>query len=177
MGEPINANPTVLQALPSRYESREDAGDEEIERLLGLSVFRREEEESETEEEEEIDPQEVYDLVSGISDPEHPLTLGQLAVVSLEDIAVSHGRRRMRVAVEITPTITHCSLATLIGLGVRVRLERSLPARAHPVVGVKAGSHESAGAVTRQLGDKERVHAACENGQLAAVISKMLDAC
>jgi hypothetical protein len=34
-----------------------------------------------------------------------------------------------RVAVEFTPTIPHCSMATLIGLSIRVKLLRSLPSR------------------------------------------------
>ena len=31
--------------------------------------------------------------------------------------------------VEFTPTIPHCSMATLIGLSIRVKLLRSLPTR------------------------------------------------
>lgn len=33
------------------------------------------------------------------------------------------------VAVEFTPTIPHCSMATLIGLSIKVKLLRSLPER------------------------------------------------
>lgn len=33
------------------------------------------------------------------------------------------------VAVEFTPTIPHCSMATLIGLSIKVKLIRSLPER------------------------------------------------
>src|SRR5271168_2568875 len=40
------------------------------------------------EEGEEIDEQEIFDLLSTISDPEHPVTLGSLAVVSLPDISI-----------------------------------------------------------------------------------------
>ena len=54
------------------------------------------------------------DLIRSISDPEHPLTLEQLAVVSAQQITVSHGKRP-HVLVEFTPTIPHCSMATLIG--------------------------------------------------------------
>lgn len=84
----------------------------------------------EEEEPDLIDAQEIYDLIAHISDPEHPLSLGQLSVVNLEDIEVhdSGNQNEMaEVVIKITPTITHCSLATLIGLGIRVRLERSLP--------------------------------------------------
>lgn len=54
------------------------------------------------------------DLIRSISDPEHPLTLEQLAVVSSEQITVRNGKHPS-VLVQFTPTIPHCSMATLIG--------------------------------------------------------------
>ncbi|VVT57747.1 uncharacterized protein SAPINGB_P005849 [Magnusiomyces paraingens] len=127
-----------------------------------------------------IDAQEIYDLISTINDPEHPLTLGQLAVVNLPHIYVTDTGRRddmAEVFVEITPTITHCSLATLIGLGIRVRLERALHPRFRILIKVRPGTHQSEKQVNKQLNDKERVAAACENEQLLGVISNMLASC
>lgn len=129
---------------------------------------------------EPIDSQEIFDLISTISDPEHPLSLGQLAVVNLPHIWVTDSGNPDDIAevyVEITPTITHCSLATLIGLGIRVRLERCLPARYRIVIKVREGTHQSERQVNKQLNDKERVAAACENEQLLGVISNMLATC
>lgn len=130
---------------------------------------------------EEIDEQEIYDLISTISDPEHPLSLGSLAVVNLPDIKIfppsTPKSRISTVRVLVTPTITHCSLATVIGLGVRVRLEQSLPPRFRIDVRIKEGTHASDEATNKQLGDKERVAAAMENGTLVGVIRKMLSTC
>jgi hypothetical protein len=138
------------------------------------------------------------DLISTISDPEHPLSLGSLAVVSLPDIHIARPApppRRSRsssssshrasppvstvstVTVLITPTITHCSLATVIGLGVRVRLEQALPPRFRVDVRIKDGTHSTGAQVTKQLNDKERVAAALENASLMSVINKMLETC
>ncbi|KAK2811935.1 hypothetical protein FQN50_001642 [Emmonsiellopsis sp. PD_5] len=137
--------------------------------------------------EEPIDEQEIYDLISTISDPEHPISLGSLAVVSLPDISItptlthtsptSPTSPLRTVSVLITPTITHCSLATVIGLGVRVRLEQSLPARFRVDVRIKEGTHSTADEVNKQLADKERVAAALENGTLMGVIGRMLETC
>ncbi|BDD57926.1 hypothetical protein MPDQ_004120 [Monascus purpureus] len=133
--------------------------------------------------EEPIDEQEIYDLISTISDPEHPISLGALAVVSLPDISInpclpSNPDSPLRtVTVLITPTITHCSLATVIGLGVRVRLEQALPPRFRVDVRIKEGTHSTADEVNKQLADKERVAAALENGTLMGVIGKMLETC
>ena len=127
-----------------------------------------------------IDSQEIYDLIAHISDPEHPLSLGQLSVVNLEDISVHDSGNKNEMAevlVRITPTITHCSLATLIGLGIRVRLDRALPQRFRITILLKKGSHQSENQVNKQLNDKERVAAACENEQLLGVVSKMLSSC
>ena len=41
------------------------------------------------EERQKIDPQEIYDLIAHISDPEHPMSLGQLSIVKLEDIKIT----------------------------------------------------------------------------------------
>lgn len=77
----------------------------------------------------------------------------------------------------VTPTITHCSLATVIGLGVRVRLEQALPPRFRVDVRIKDGTHTTADQVNKQLADKERVAAALENGTLMGVLRKMLETC
>lgn len=203
MSDPINANPKVLDdnSLPTRA----DEGQKEVQqglnrhltRLLSLSLISNDDQVSENtpsltsdseldsdleevELDDPIDSQEIFDLVAHISDPEHPLTLGQLAVVNLPDIKVidSGNKNEMaEVVIRITPTITHCSLATLIGLGIRVRLERCLPARFRITILLKEGSHQSENQVNKQLNDKERVAAACENEQLLSVISKMLATC
>jgi hypothetical protein len=81
------------------------------------------------------------------------------------------------VLVEVTPTITHCSLATVIGLGVRVRLEQALPPNYRVVVRCKENSHSQDDQVNKQLGDKERVAAALENDTLKGVLDKMLETC
>lgn len=104
-------------------------------------------------------------------------------MVSLPDISITPtlpdvpNSPLQTVTVLITPTITHCSLATVIGLGVRVRLEQSLPPRFRVDVRIKEGTHSTGDEVNKQLGDKERVAAALENGALMQVIAKMMETC
>lgn len=101
-------------------------------------------------------------------------------MVNLPDIHIqppTPGSSISTVVVEITPTITHCSLATVIGLGVRVRLEQALPPRFRIDVRIKKGTHSTDEAVTKQLQDKERVAAALENSTLMDVIRKMHSTC
>lgn len=130
---------------------------------------------------EEIDEQEVYDLISTISDPEHPLSLGSLGVVTLSDIEIlppSSPRSKIStVTVLITPTTSACSLTTVIGLGVKVRLMQALPPRFRIDVRIKAGTSNTAGEVNKQLSDKERVAAAMENRNLVQVVNQMLSTC
>ncbi|EEA22255.1 hypothetical protein TMatcc_008306 [Talaromyces marneffei ATCC 18224] len=212
MAEMQNANPTILNTtdLPTRqrksstaknalvagqeyYEGTVFYKDLALPELTDPFALRSSYSSSESESddndndeniyEEPIDEQEIYDLVSTISDPEHPISLGSLAVVSLPDISISpslpaNPSSPLRtVTVLITPTITHCSLATVIGLGVRVRLEQSLPPRFRVDVRIKEGTHSTAEEVNKQLADKERVAAALENGTLMGVIGKMLETC
>lgn len=135
---------------------------------------------------EPIDEQEIYDLISTITDPEHPVSLGQLSVINLADIRLTpppraqpHGGADalVDVFVEITPTITHCSLATILGLAVRVRLEQALPPNYRVDVRCKESTHVQDDQVNKQLADKERVAAALENDSLRSVLDKMLETC
>ena len=102
-----------------------------------------------------IDSREIFDLIRTINDPEHPLTLEQLDVVKLDDISVNDVTNRVKVA--FTPTIPHCSMATIIGLSIRVKLLRSLPPRFKVDVTIAPGTHASELAVNKQLADKVRV--------------------
>lgn len=123
------------------------------------------------------------DLIAPISDPEHPLSLESLGVVNLQDIQLippsnpANPASLNRVIVDITPTVSHCSLATVIGLGVRVRLEQALPPNYRVVVRIKEGSHGQAEDVNKQLGDKERVAAALENANLLNILRNMMKPC
>lgn len=206
MDDPINANPTIIDVsdLPTRLEkeSKKGSGEELVAQIVSLSLLPKSaklsataassqvpdlvsdsgsEDDEEEEEEDPVDAQEIFDLISSISDPEHPLTLAQLAVVNLADIYVpDHQADKTKICeivIKITPTITHCSLATLIGLGIRVRLERCLPPRFRIKILIKEGTHQSENQVNKQLNDKERVAAACENDQLLTVILQMLSSC
>ena len=78
---------------------------------------------------------------------------------------------------DLTPTINHCSLATVIGLAVRVRLEQALPPSYRVDVRIKDGTHAQDDQVNKQLADKERVAAALENETLKGVLDKMLEMC
>lgn len=176
----LNIDNLTLPDLVSDIEMESPTEDELLDAIVEESEVEHEEE-ADDEDEDLIDEQEIFDLISTISDPEHPLTLAQLAVVNLEDIKVTHGVNKKtdisEVLIKITPTITHCSLATLIGLGIRVRLERCLPPRFRIRIFIKEGTHQSENQVNKQLNDKERVAAACENLQLLTVILQMLSTC
>uniref|UniRef100_A0A7S2UKE7 MIP18 family-like domain-containing protein n=1 Tax=Attheya septentrionalis TaxID=420275 RepID=A0A7S2UKE7_9STRA len=135
-----------------------------------------------------IDGEEVFDIIRNIQDPEHPLTLEQLNVVNVEHIEVRDvaltgqaassdpsGKKTFSlVDVRFTPTIPHCSMATLIGLSIRVKLLRSLPSRFKVRVRINPGTHASETAVNKQLDDKERVCAALENAHLLGVVNKCI---
>ena len=111
-----------------------------------------------------IDAEEIFDHVRDINDPEHPYSLERLNVVREEDVIVDDAGCRVKVS--FTPTVPHCSMATLIGLSIRVKLARTLPKRFKVDVVIAPGTHSSERAVNKQLNDKERVAAALENVNL-----------
>ncbi|KAL7578241.1 hypothetical protein ACA910_012661 [Epithemia clementina (nom. ined.)] len=124
---------------------------------------------------EAITADEVFDIVRNIQDPEHPLTLEQLGVVSAAQVTVVDRPDGpfSTVDVRFTPTIPHCSMATQIGLCLKVKLDRSLP-RFKIKVRIEPGTHASEKAINKQLADKERVCAALENKHLLAIVNKCI---
>ncbi|KAK2967002.1 hypothetical protein RJ640_003358 [Escallonia rubra] len=80
-----------------------------------------------------IDQLEIFDILLStirfidIKDPEHPYSLEELKVITEDAIEVDDQRSHVRVT--FTPTIEHCSMATVIGLCLRVKLMRNLPSR------------------------------------------------
>ncbi|XP_057519096.1 protein AE7-like [Amaranthus tricolor] len=149
----INANPTVYEKKDrgARKQSTND-GDE-------YAV-------------EPIDDLEIFDHIRDIKDPEHPYSLEELKVVTEESVEVDD--KRSYVSVTFTPTVEHCSMATLIGLCLKVKLIRSLPLRYKVDIRVAPGSHASEASVNKQLNDKERIAAALENPNLVAMVDECL---
>ena len=123
-------------------------------------------------EREDFDSLEIFEMIRHLNDPEHPLTLEQLHVTTLENIDIDNEKNT--VDVRFTPTIPHCSMATLIGLSIRVKLLRSLPKRFKVRVSITPGTHAQEHAVNKQLNDKERVAAALENNHLLKVVNKCI---
>ncbi|KAM6568724.1 hypothetical protein CsatB_016709 [Cannabis sativa] len=121
---------------------------------------------------EPIDQQEIFDHIRDIKDPEHPYSLEELKVIAEDAIEVDDHRSHVRVT--FTPTVEHCSMATIIGLCLRVKLIRSLPSRYKVDIRVAPGSHATEAAVNKQLNDKERVAAALENPSLVDMVDECL---
>ncbi|KAK2634408.1 hypothetical protein Ddye_029200 [Dipteronia dyeriana] len=168
----INANPVVYEKKERRVRSALDYVDE-------YAV-------------EPIDQQEVFDILSSslilmpfilscikfevplspCFDPEHPYSLEELKVITEDAIEVNDECSYVRVT--FTPTVEHCSMATVIGLCLRVKLMRSLPSRYKVDIRVAPGTHATEAAVNKQLNDKERVAAALENPNLVDMVDECL---
>ncbi|VVA33600.1 PREDICTED: AE7 [Prunus dulcis] len=153
VSELINANPVIYEKKERRVRSVPTASADEY------AV-------------EPIDQQEIFDHIRDIKDPEHPYSLEELKVITEDAIEVDNGRGYIRVT--FTPTVEHCSMATVIGLCLRVKLLRSLPSRYKVDIRVAPGSHATEAAVNKQLNDKERVAAALENTNLLDMVDECI---
>ncbi|CBZ23721.1 conserved hypothetical protein [Leishmania mexicana MHOM/GT/2001/U1103] len=158
MAELANPNPTVFEPTHDPLKGRTDA-----ERAA----------EDDEDAEDPIDAWEVFEMIRRIRDPEHPNSLEQLKVVEPSLITVDWKKRHIRVL--FTPTVPHCSLTTLIGLSIRLQLERSLPEYTKVDIYVTPGTHEQEEQVNKQLNDKERVAAALENRNLLNVVESCIN--
>ncbi|KAK4748389.1 hypothetical protein SAY87_014975 [Trapa incisa] len=149
----INANPVVYEKKERRVRSIPANLDDEY------TV-------------EPIDQLEIFDHLRDIKDPEHPYSLEELKVISEDAIEIDDSNSYVRVT--FTPTVEHCSMATIIGLCLRVKLTRSLPSKYKVDIRVAPGSHATEAAVNKQLNDKERVAAAMENPGIVALVDDCL---
>lgn len=101
-----------------------------------------------------------------IRDPEKPATLEDLNVIYEDGISVMPPTKSnvsvvssqnllnvikivslpfllLQVRIEFNPTVPHCSLATLIGLCIRIKVERSLPHNIKLDIFIKKGMHNT----------------------------------
>ncbi|XP_071964469.1 cytosolic iron-sulfur assembly component 2A-like [Antedon mediterranea] len=118
----------------------------------------------------------VFDLIKDIRDPEKVETLEELNVVSEDCVTVKklYGKEGYLVTINFTPTVPHCSLATLIGLCLRVKLQRSLPYRHKVDIFISEGTHVTEEDINKQINDKERIAAAMENPNLRELVDSCL---
>ncbi|XP_076897814.1 protein AE7-like 1 [Bidens hawaiensis] len=126
-----------------------------------------------------LDPLDIYDILSfqfsflDIRDPEHPYSLEQLSVLSEDSITVDD--KLARILITFTPTIQHCSMATVIGLCLRIKLKDCFPSHFKVDIKVTPGSHADEEAVNKLLNDKERIVAAMENPSLRQLVDECLN--
>ena len=122
----------------------------------------------------------IYDQIRTIRDPEKPQNLEELSVV-LEDLVHVYPLRgtsgdKFIANIEFVPTVPHCHLATLIGLCIRTKLERTLvPGQIKLDILVKEGSHNTEQDINKQTNDKERVAAAMENPNLRETVDQCIE--
>ncbi|XP_050716793.1 cytosolic iron-sulfur assembly component 2A-like isoform X1 [Eriocheir sinensis] len=118
----------------------------------------------------------VYDILRTLRDPEKDATLEDLEVIQEDRIKVERfNNDKFLVKVEFVPTVPHCSLATLIGLCIRQKLQRCFPYPCKVNISIAQGTHNIVEDVNKQINDKERVAAALENPNLSQVVEKCLE--
>ncbi|KAI1301617.1 Protein AE7 [Halotydeus destructor] len=124
----------------------------------------------------------IFDIIKTIRDPEKPETLEDLGVVCENDIKVRFRKNYDRqensyyaIKITFTPTVPHCSLATLIGLCIRTKLQRDFPEKFKLDIVLKKGAHSTEEEINKQINDKERIAAALENATLRGVVNSCID--
>ncbi|XP_063221518.1 MIP18 family protein galla-1 [Bacillus rossius redtenbacheri] len=118
----------------------------------------------------------IYEHIRTIRDPEKPATLEDLHVVYEEGVMIKSPTddKVCVIRIEFNPTIPHCSLATLIGLCIRVKLQRSLIEKYKLDIYIKKGTHSTEDEINKQINDKERIAAAMENPELHKLVEECI---
>uniref|UniRef100_A0A3Q2C962 Cytosolic iron-sulfur assembly component 2A n=1 Tax=Cyprinodon variegatus TaxID=28743 RepID=A0A3Q2C962_CYPVA len=116
------------------------------------------------------------DVIRSIRDPEKPNTLEELEVVTEKCVELQElSEDECLIIIRFSPTVPHCSLATLIGLCIQVKLQRCLPFK-HKVsvcfIFCPLIHHLFLSPVNKQINDKERIAAAMENPNLREIVEQ-----
>lgn len=129
----------------------------------------------------EISVDTVFELIRDIKDPEHSFSLEELKVVRKELIKIYQIRGEGTcldiglpincISVEFEPTIPHCSMAAIIGLSIKILLQKYIK-NYFINVSIVDGTHVNDKFLNKQLRDKDRVQAASENESLMEVIDE-----
>jgi len=118
---------------------------------------------------------ETFDIIRNIQDPEKAQTLEELDVVQEELVrVVKLYEDEYLISIEFVPTVPHCSLASLIGLCIRVKLQENLLCHYKLDINIKSDSHNEAASISKQINDKERIAAAMENPALMQIIQECI---
>lgn len=147
----INENPIITENLIPRYEGELNINDPTKEM--------------------------IFELIRYIKDPEHPHTLEQLKVVNIEDIKIfsvnsKYGSNINCIEVAFTPTVPHCSMASIIGLSI-IKILKHFFIKHYLIVKLVEDTHMDYKGINKQLNDKDRVYAAFEN----QAITNLIDEC
>lgn len=122
----------------------------------------------------------IFELLRGILDPEHPYTLEQLNVISMENIKIFQKEPESEylctlnspidtIEVIFTPTVSHCSLAGIIALCIFYKLHKHVR-NYFFIVKIEEETHTEYALYNKQFLDKERVLAAFENEAIIDII-------
>eukprot|EP00919_Chromeraceae_sp_WS-2016_P019956 GHVR01047431.1.p1 GENE.GHVR01047431.1~~GHVR01047431.1.p1 ORF type:complete len:128 (+),score=32.03 GHVR01047431.1:86-469(+) len=111
----------------------------------------------------------MYYLLGDIMDPEHPFTLSQLRIISPSYIKITtdNPMKLIYVTIIFKPTVPYCTLASIIGICIRYKLENIYGRNKYKInIYVKEGSHNEYESISKKMNDKERYAAALENKNL-----------
>uniref|UniRef100_A0A8C9GCH8 Cytosolic iron-sulfur assembly component 2A n=1 Tax=Piliocolobus tephrosceles TaxID=591936 RepID=A0A8C9GCH8_9PRIM len=164
--EPENANPILYNSNESKNNVtiNEQSIRDNLYNLTDLCDLNYEE--------DKISADEIFDLLKDIKDPEYSYTLENLKIIEKKNIHINHEEKT--ITLFFTPTIPNCSLATLIGLMISIKLQYSLSNVFKTNIYIYPGSHNSEHSINKQLNDKERIAAAIENSHLFNVIKSSI---
>eukprot|EP01090_Pellita_catalonica_P011348 TRINITY_DN22961_c0_g1_i1.p1 TRINITY_DN22961_c0_g1~~TRINITY_DN22961_c0_g1_i1.p1 ORF type:complete len:162 (-),score=14.37 TRINITY_DN22961_c0_g1_i1:144-629(-) len=157
--------PTLINPRPTIYRIYENTkAEHKIEVDLGEGI--------------KLTEADVYAAMSGIKDPEHPLTLAQINVVRKAYVKIKKISAHWEIVVQFKPTVPYCSLAGLIGLCLRVKLERYMIEaglqNCKIDIFVFPGSHTAETEINKQINDKERIQAALENENIHNLVEQCI---
>lgn len=128
--------------------------------------------------------EQIFELIRDITDPEHPQTLEELNVVDPSLIHIYEDKEEGTnirccgvvkiISVSFRPTIQFCSMASLIGLSLKIQLMKYINDEYLVLVNVAKDGHVQERELNKQLNDKDRVNAAMESESVMILVNELI---
>lgn len=103
-----------------------------------------------------MDKSDVLQVLQKVNDPEHPISIVDLKIVTEDDINILPDK----VEVEFSPTVPFCPMGGAIGVIIKYALEKEFNISVS--VKVKSGTHVQEKALNETLGDPAKYEEARE---------------
>ncbi|MFW9831879.1 MAG: iron-sulfur cluster assembly protein [Candidatus Thorarchaeota archaeon] len=111
----------------------------------------------------------VITVLRRVLDPEHPVNVVEMGLVSPEDVSLKNDE----IMIKFAPTSPMCPMGAVIGIIIRKAVEDEFPGK-KVIVQVKSGTHMREDACNNMINDEEQYQSAIEKLTASGALDRLI---